>query len=134
MDGNLNVVLSIGSNCGPRHDAVEEAMAWLSGLLDRFMASDIYETDAIGHEGPKYMNAVASGVSSMTLEELEACCKRYEREFGRDDLSRIEKRVPIDIDIVVADGRVLRPRDFNCEFFRRGYMELVTPQYLEALR
>ena len=124
MNDELNVVLSLGSNCGDRESAVAEAAGWLSRMLDGFSCSDIYETRAIGHDGPDYMNAVVIGSTKLTLAELEASCKAYELSHGRDEQSRREKRVPVDIDIVMANSDVLRPRDFSCGFFRKGYLSL----------
>ena len=112
MNDELNVVLSLGSNCGDRESAVAEAAGWLSRMLDGFSCSDIYETRAIGHDGPDYMNAVVIGSTKLTLAELEASCKAYELSHGRDEQSRREKRVPVDIDIVMANGDVLRPQGF----------------------
>ncbi len=38
MNDELNVVLSLGSNCGDRESAVAEAAGWLSRMLDGFLA------------------------------------------------------------------------------------------------
>ena len=58
---------------------------------------------------------------SQDMEELGALMKRWEREAGRIAHS---KSVPLDIDIVVFDGQVVRPRDFAQEYFKIGYRAL----------
>lgn len=117
-------VVSIGSNCGDRKESVAKAIDWLSGLLDEFKASQIYETPPVGHQGSDYMNAVVTGVSDMTPSLLERELKRYEVECGRDLYARIRNLVPIDLDIVIADGNVVRPEDYKRVFFQIGYHQL----------
>lgn len=136
MDGVL-VFLGVGSNCGQKECAVREAIAWLGNILLDACSSDVYETLPVGHAGDNYMNAVVAGYSKETVEQLNSRCKAYELAHGRDDEARRLNRVPIDIDIVVAGGNVLRKRDFSNCFFRKGYDEILSVmpvQYLEALR
>lgn len=122
------VILGIGSNCGDRHGAVAEAIDWLSSILDGFRASSIYSTPPYGHPGPDYMNAVVCGRWKGELTEgggsLQSLCKEYESARGRDDDSRRERRVPVDIDIVFSGGRVLRPEDWKRDYFTKGFREL----------
>lgn len=128
------VVLSIGSNCGDRRRAVASAISWLSGLLDDFIASDIYETPPVGHQGSNYMNAVVCGTFTAPLSELERSCKRYEVECGRDLVARLRNQVPVDIDIVALDNEILRPEDFKRDFFRIGYRQVVGMECVSSAR
>jgi len=84
-------------------------------------ASDIYETPEIHGRGEPYMNAVLSGRTGMELETLERLTKEYETGAGRDAAARNAGRVPIDIDIVIWDGTVVRPKDYSQSFFRICY-------------
>lgn len=117
-------VFSIGADYGNRQEAVGKAMDWLASRLDEFECSKVYETPPVGHRGSNYMNAVAAGKSSLNLVEFEKLCKQYEIDNGRDDIARNEGRVPIDIDIVIANGNILRQKDFKCEFFKIGYRQI----------
>lgn len=114
-------VFSIGSNCGDRHKACRDACQWLQSLVRNFEMSGIYETKPYGHDGSDYMNAVVRGTCQEDVHAVDRLCKEYELAHGRDDVARAANKVPVDIDIVIADGEVLRLRDFNCEFFRTGY-------------
>lgn len=122
------VILGIGSNCGDSRGSVAEALEWLSTILDGFRASSIYSTPPFGHPGPSYMNAVALGRWKGEIDagsrSLRMLCKEYELIRGRDEKSRLERRVPVDIDIVSAGGSVLRPADWERDYFLRGYREL----------
>lgn len=117
------LTISIGSNCGDRDAQVKLARSWLLSLLQDGVASSVYETPAVGYLGSPYMNCVVAGFCDRTVEELEKLCKSYEREHGRDELSRKEKRVPVDIDIVTENDRVLRDFDYRQRFYRIGLEE-----------
>ncbi len=120
----MQVVLSLGSNCGDRHRNVEQGLEWASRHLNNFRTSSLYSSAPLGGSGQNYVNAVAIGDTGLTVKELNLSAKEKESEAGRDDKARAEGRVPLDIDIVAADGEILRPRDFACDFFRRGWEEL----------
>lgn len=129
MDVNLQpvkVVISLGSNCGDRHQAVADAILWLERELENVKVSDIYETPAYGQPEGHYMNAVVCGTLSqdLTVDNLEQQCKRYELIHGRDQYARQNNLVPVDIDIVIVDGKILRPKDFDRCFFQIGYSQL----------
>lgn len=122
-------VFSIGSDYGDREGAVRSALEWLSSILDDYNCSRIYETPPVGHPGSKYMNAVAVGKSSKNKDEIERMCKQYELDHGRDCHARADKRVLIDIDIVMADGKVLREKDYKCDFFKIGYHAIIREKH-----
>ncbi len=126
-------VFSVGADSGDRKAAVEAALGWLSSFLNDFACSDIYETPPVGHIGSNYMNAVAIGKCDLEPEDVEKLCKDYELRNGRDEEARREGHVPIDIDIVMEDGEVVRPKDYNCKFFKTGYRKL-RPQKHHFLR
>ncbi|MDE6338577.1 MAG: hypothetical protein K2K97_02170, partial [Muribaculaceae bacterium] len=58
------------------------------------------------------------------LLEFEGITKNYEKENGRNAEARKRGDVPIDIDIVVWNGEVVREHDFVCNFFRIGLRTL----------
>ncbi len=120
----VEAVLSVGSNTPERARNVALALDWLKDLLDECSISSIYTTpDCCG--GPtQYDNAVVRGLTSRSREDLEKEAKRYESEQGRDARARAAGIVPIDIDVVVYDREIVRPKDFSSGFFRIGYDEL----------
>lgn len=122
----LSLTLCLGANCGQRRETLEEALAWLSTRLAHFRCSDIYETPAYGYDGAPYLNTVAVGTLKYSLSQFEAECKRYELEHGRDADARRLNLVPIDIDIVIAGTKILRPGDYRCSFFQIGYSKVNT--------
>lgn len=117
-------MVSIGSNCGDRTEEVAKAIEWLGSLLKDFRSSKIYETPPVGHQGSNYMNAVGIGETELTVPQFVRECKRYEVLAGRDLAARIRGDVPVDVDVVISDGEILRPEDYKREFFQIGYREV----------
>ncbi|MDE7441374.1 MAG: 2-amino-4-hydroxy-6-hydroxymethyldihydropteridine diphosphokinase [Muribaculaceae bacterium] len=122
------VFLSFGSNYGDKKGNVEAALRWIGSLLDDMQSSDVYETPEVHGYGASYFNAVACGKIGLELEEFNRRLKVYERDCGRTEEARIRKEVPIDIDIVIWDGEIIRPVDFSREFFRIGYEDIRKPR------
>ena len=120
----IEVVLGLGANCGDREKSLSDTLRWLGSFLCRFRHSAIYETPCMGKEGAPYMNSVASGIYSGSLSSFSEILKERERISGRDEACRQKGDVPIDIDIVICDGKVLKEWDFRQKFFRTGYEEL----------
>lgn len=120
------MVLGLGSNCGDRRANVEAALGWLSTVLSGMQAGPLYETPPVhtpSHPdiwNSDYVNCVAAGDYDGSPRELQLLAKEYERANGRDMECRIAGKVPIDIDVVVAGGDVLRPFDYSASFFRIG--------------
>ena len=120
----INVVISIGANCGNRREAVGEAIRNLREILQEFRCSEIYETPCAGREGRPYVNAVVSGMFNAGKEQLEKILKAYETDYGRDAACRERGDVPIDIDIVMVNGEILKAWDFRQKFFQIGFRQL----------
>lgn len=121
------IVLSLGSNCGDRETNVREAAAWLGMHLSGMRCSGIYETPEVHGNGSPYFNAVVIGETDNDYETFNQELKHYELLAGRDDTCRRMGLVPIDIDIVVWNGDILRPFDYSARFFTIGYRTLTVP-------
>lgn len=119
-----DTILCIGSNCGDRNGNVESALEWLSGILKDFRHSHIYATPDCKGGQRVYLNAVCTGLTERSSAELDVLCKEFELSLGRDSSARVAGDVPVDVDIVVFDGRIVRERDFASEFFQIGYREV----------
>ena len=128
--GSHEAVLCMGSNCGDNHTAFGNALEAISGMAQVMSRSEAYLTPAMS-DSPEhtpalrpYLNMVLTIETSLCREELEKHLKQMEINAGRDAECRRRGDVPLDIDIVVFDGRVIRPRDFNSGFFRKGFYSL----------
>lgn len=120
----VEVVISIGSNCGDRRKMVEKAVEWLKSILMQTSCSGIYETPCARHTDVTYLNAVVKGYYSGTGFELDDILKGKEHEMGRTAECREAGKVPIDMDIVICDGEVLKDWDYRQKFFRIGFEQI----------
>lgn len=118
---SIEAIFSIGSNYGDRYEHIRMGLEWLSGHLSNFRSSPIYATPDCHGGCHEYLNAVARGMTLSSPEELDRLCKEYEAANGRNKAMRETDSVPVDIDLVVYDKDVIRPKDFKCEFFQFGY-------------
>ena len=121
----VSVVISVGSNYGDRQASVAKAIEWLrKEVLIQPKSSEIYETPCALEKGSSYFNAVVSGYYQGTGIELENLLKDKEYEMGRNSKMREEKLVPIDLDIVVMDGTIIKEWDYRQKFFRIGLSQI----------
>lgn len=116
------VYISIGSNLSNGAEHIENAFGFLRDNYENVVCSTIYSTPSISiGDDSIYFNAVAScevdGVESTNID-----LKAYESRCGR---IRGNKDVVIDMDIVIADGQILRPRDYDREYFQIGYNKII---------
>ncbi len=120
----MRYYLGLGSNDGDREQHLLNALNYLAEICDNFYSSTPYESPALHKGKVHYLNSVAIVDFSGSMEELNQKLKDFEVLEGRDEPARAEGRVPIDIDIVIADAEIIRPKDYACFFFKRGYEEL----------
>lgn len=119
------VVLSLGSNVPARHEMLMAGLVWLREHgLEGMRCSTLYTTPALHPGKPEYMNAVVAGSIALHRDALNAALKRYEATCGRNDDMRCRGLVPIDIDIVMWNGAVLRNQDFQQQFFQIGWTQI----------
>lgn len=119
-----DVIFSIGSNFGDRQSTVASAISEMFLILSDPQSSLIYETPDIHGGTARYMNAVVSGKCDLDLNACGKFCKDLEIAYGRDADARAGGVVPLDVDIVVWNGQVLRPRDYRQNFFTIGLAQI----------
>lgn len=121
----VSVVISIGSNYGDRKASILYAIEWLrKEVLSQMKVSDIYETPCALNGDKTYLNAVVSGYYQGTGIDLEDLLKDKEHKMGRTFALREKRLVPIDIDLVVMNGSVVKDWDFRQNFFQIGYNQI----------
>lgn len=118
------IIVCLGSNCGDRYSEICYALDWLSRVMDVRCRSDIYESPESGGGNSIYYNCVVAGIYDGSYENLNFILKDYEKSRGRDPIARLAGKVPIDIDIVIIDGEIIRQRDYHQDFFQLGYKQI----------
>ena len=103
------VTLALGSNLGNRENNLKVALNMLNIALGSqpVALSPILETEAIGFEGPSFMNQLVRYRTAKSARTILEICKHIERQMGRtdapeyaEDESRIYHDRIIDIDIL----------------------------------
>ena len=119
-------IISIGSNVPDKEWRIASVCKELESYFCAWEASTLYTTPAVGRcTGlPDYCNAVARIATTDDYDRLKAFFKQKEAEQGRRHDSTLPALVPLDIDIVVWEGTVLRPRDMEQEYMRIGLRQL----------
>ena len=122
------MIISLGSNMAQGEYNMRGAMVTIEAFAASARFSPIYESDdASAHAtpgSPRYKNCVGIIKTPLAVDEWTVRFKQLEREAGRTEAMRRAGCVPLDIDVVSCNGEVLRPKDFEKEYFRRG-MEMI---------
>ncbi len=121
----MKVYIGVGSNVADKAERMQLALKFLSGILLEFRCCAPYATHPLCGTGPDYLNAVACGNTDASVDDFVTVLKTYERKCGRTHSSH-GKRVEIDLDLVMADDKILRPDDMEREYFRTGYRTLTS--------
>jgi 2-amino-4-hydroxy-6-hydroxymethyldihydropteridine diphosphokinase len=131
--------VALGSNLGDRRAALDFAIARLARLLFSLTVSDAIETDpedpdgAIVDDQPLYLNAVATGLTSLDAGPLLDELLAIEGDYGRERPYPGAPRT-LDLDLillgdVIADAphlHVPHPR-FRARFFVLGPLAEIAP-------
>lgn len=124
--------ISVGSNLPDAREIVRAAINKIVRTLDGFRkASSVYKTACWGGGQSDYYNCVMRLETDLPASELEIILKVLEAQSGRRPQDKLKGVVPIDLDLVVYDRKVLRSRDFSRNYFRIGYCELVDPRSIQ---
>jgi 2-amino-4-hydroxy-6-hydroxymethyldihydropteridine diphosphokinase len=112
----LTGYLGLGSNMGDRRAHLQAAVASLrSRGIGVTASSAVYETDPVGEvlDQRAFLNAAIAVSVGVEPEDLLVAAKEIELELGRDpDTPRHGPR-PVDIDLLLMEGRVLDGPDLH---------------------
>ena len=115
------LVLSIGSNSKDREWQMENGIKWLKSLLHNVTVSPVYNTPAANGRDSDYLNAVIKAKTSEDFNTLNDILKKYEAVCGRTPISKQVGEIPMDLDIVIWNEKIVRERDFQQEYFQKGW-------------
>ena len=105
------VFVSIGSNINPKEN-IEIAKGFLNKLFD-CKYSSLYNTNAEGFEGNKFINCVVGFETNLLVSELQKHLKKIELKMGRtEDQKGMSNRV-IDLDIILYGDHILEEDNFD---------------------
>ena len=116
--------ISLGSNIDPRENILA-AMKLLRQAVTVNAFSTIWETEAIGSAGPRFLNAAAWVSTPLGVDGLKSnVLAKIEQNLGR--VRTADKNAPrtIDLDIIIYDEQVLDPNLWKRDFLAIPIAEL----------
>ena len=97
------IFLGLGANVGDRLASLRSALQRLSAGVEIQAVSSLYETEPVGVTNqPRFLNAVCSGFTPLSPQDLLVFVKRIEWDLGRRPGPVWGPR-PLDIDILLYD-------------------------------
>lgn len=131
--GIHSAVLCFGSNCGDSHSAFMHALqqierdpatVGIDAVSEAYRTPEAYAQHTSAAALPTYLNMVVSLRTRLGRDRLDVRLKKLETDAGRDEQCRLKGEVPLDLDIVIFDGEVIRRRDYESDFFRIGHSQI----------
>jgi 2-amino-4-hydroxy-6-hydroxymethyldihydropteridine diphosphokinase len=119
-----NIVLCIGSNTSNRGNIIDCVIERLGKIMQNLHQSTVYECESHSGIGNSYFNTVVSCSTPLAYEQLHSLTKQWEIEMGRTPQSKETGVMPLDIDIVLWNDKVMHPQDFNLYHFKHGYEQI----------
>ena len=103
----VRAAVALGSNLGDRERYLRDAGAALGQALQDLRLSTFHDTDAVGvGEQPRFLNAAATGYSTLTARDLLATLLQIERRLGRERPFAGAPRT-IDLDLILYGASII---------------------------
>ena len=105
-----NVILCLGSNTDCEAN-LKSAVSLLRAYFGSIRFSEAIYTEPIGlSDSGLFLNQVAVAGTNASLEEA------MEKRLGRMSDSKQKGKIPIDIDLLLWNGTILKPADWEKEY------------------
>jgi len=119
--------IGIGSNLGDRQANILAALQRLRARARISAVSSFYESQAAdGAEGPPYLNVAAALHSELDAQAFERFARGVELSVGRARGTRRLAPRPIDVDLLVYDGTIVR-RHLNAQPYNLAPLAEIAP-------
>ncbi|MCU6769380.1 2-amino-4-hydroxy-6-hydroxymethyldihydropteridine diphosphokinase [Barnesiella propionica] len=122
------VIISIASNTPDKQDIMTNCINTLCREYPGILFSSCYNSRALNPIHPDYLNAVAIFKTKNDYEAVYSHLKIMETEAGRTPESKKTNQIPLDLDIIIWNKEVKKPRDLSYEFVLKGIEELAKLQ------
>ena len=123
------VYLLLGANIQPEKN-IPLAVSLLKKQLRVLRISSVWESEAVGSDGPNFLNAVLLAATPLDPETLKTEVLRpLEAKLGRVRSANKYAPRPIDLDILIFDETVIEPNLWNYAF-RAAPLAEILPEYL----
>lgn len=109
----VHVAVALGANLGNREGYLRGALAALAPLVSELRVSTFHETDPVGvGDQPRFLNAAATGRTTLPARDLLGRFLDVERHFGR---TRPRAGAPrtLDLDLILYGGQIAEEPDLK---------------------
>lgn len=121
---NNHIIVALGSNDRPEQHILQ-ATNELNRLLEEVCWSPAVYTLPIACSNPSsFLNKVAVAKTSMEIDELHALFKQIEQRMGRTAEGKRQGIIPIDIDLIRWNDRLLKPDDYRRDYVQEALAQL----------
>lgn len=119
MESKHTALICLGANVPDAAARISDATEMLSVLGRIARRTPPYRTapEYAGETVP-YLNCLLELSTVYAFDELSALTKRYQTAVR--NAADAAQLIAVDIDIVVWDGEVIRPADYNSAYLRKG--------------
>ena len=119
-------LVCLGSNFeSEKH--MKNAQKTLSRLFPGIIFGKSIQTEAEGSiPQPAYLNQAARFQTELGPDAVTSLLKELERKNGRTSLSKEAGKVPLDIDLLKYDNRILKPADMEKSYVHEAIL-LIPP-------
>ena len=108
-----HVILSLAANRYQKSNLAKARQCLGELLTDLRYTHEQWTEPLSAKRRDLYLNQLAEGRTTLTLEELNRRLKQIETDFGRTPEKRQRGIVPIDLDILLYDDQRLHERDWQ---------------------
>jgi len=125
MPNNKEAIILIGSNIEPEKN-FKKCIELLSNLAVIKKASNVWKTEAIGSDGPDFLNAAVQIYTPLDAESIRSSIiNPIEIELKR--IRTADKNAPrtIDLDLIVFNGKILDEDIWNKLFVALPVSEIL---------
>jgi KUP system potassium uptake protein len=110
-------ILLISSNYKANRN-IQLAKSLLSEAFNKAVFSENHKSDAVGQGYGVYLNAVGIIETETTFDEFQNFIKNLEIKLGRVRGPEAKGSVAIDLDLIEWNGKILRPKDAEQEYYK----------------
>lgn len=112
-------IICLGANTPDAAERLEDAFAMLGSVGSVLRSTRPYPTapEYAGEDKP-YLNQIVELATALSFDGLTEATKKYQTEIRA--LNTMPGLVNIDVDIVVWNGKVVRPADAAAAYYRQG--------------
>lgn len=105
MEKLQQVSIGIGSNIN-REQNIRKAVQYLTKFYQQIIVSPVYESEALGFNGPPFFNLVVSFLTNDSLLTVQEHCKEIEQQFGKPNETEKYCSRTLDLDVLLYAERV----------------------------